>query len=217
MGSRTQGFKLARNRMVDEQICPPMRGIKNPDVLEVMRQVQRHEFVPENVRHESYNDTALPIGCGQTISQPFIVALMTEQILCGQDHRVLEIGTGSGYQAAILSFLAKNVYSIEIVDELAAKASNCLKQLGIFNVHIKNGDGFAGWPEESPFDSIIVTCAPEDLPLALVNQLKEGGRVIIPVGSREHQQLYLIEKKHGQVRQKAVLPVRFVPMVSRRQ
>lgn len=217
MGSGTQGFKLARNRMVDEQICPPMRGIKNPDVLEVMRQVPRHKFVPDNVRHESYNDTALPIGCAQTISQPFIVAFMTEQISCGKDHRVLEIGTGSGYQAAILSFLVKNVYSIEIVDELAAKASNCLKQLDIFNVHIKNGDGFAGWREESPFDSIIVTCAPEDLPLALLDQLKEGGRVIIPVGSREHQQLYLIEKKNGQMRQKAVLPVRFVPMVSRRQ
>ena len=217
MDSVTQGFKLARNQMVDEQISPPIRGIENPDVLEAMRQVPRHKFVPENVRHDSYNDTALPIGYGQTISQPFIVAFMTEQIACGQMHRVLEIGTGSGYQAAILSILVKEVYSIEIVDELATKASNCLKQLDIFNVHIKTGDGFAGWPEESPFDSIIVTCAPEDLPLALVDQLKEGGRVIIPVGSRAHQQLYLIEKKNGQVRQKAVLPVRFVPMVSRRQ
>ena len=217
MDSVTPNFEYLRKQMVDKQIKIPTRGITNPEVLAAMEQVPRHEFVPEDVRHEAYNDTALPIGCGQTISQPFIVAFMTEKIFSSPVNRVLEIGTGSGYQAAILSNLVNQVFSIEIIEALAQKANSCLKRFGFENVQVKTGDGFAGWPEEAPFDIIIVTCAPEGVPSALVDQLDEGGRVIVPVGPRAHQQLYLIEKKNGQVRQKAVLPVRFVPMVSRGQ
>ena len=154
----------------------------------------------------------LPIGYGQTISQPFIVAFMTEQLQLKRDDRVLEIGTGSGYQAAILAELVAEVYTIEIIEPLAKNAEATLQRLGYKNVHVKAGDGYKGWPEHAPFDAVIVTCAPDHVPQPLVDQLKEGGRMIIPVGGFGDQELYLLEKKNGQLEKRAVLPVRFVPM-----
>jgi protein-L-isoaspartate(D-aspartate) O-methyltransferase len=162
----------------------------------------------------SYEDGPLPIGYGQTISQPYIVAFMTEQLQPKPTDRVLEIGTGSGYQAAILAELVSDVYSVEIVGPLAKSAEMTLQRLGCKNVHVKIGDGYKGWPEAAPFDAIIVTCAPETIPQPLVDQLEEGGRMVIPVGDRFAEQLYLLEKKNGQLKQSATLPVRFVPMTS---
>ena len=197
--------------MVEEQLKP--RGIHDERVLAAMAKVPREEFVPQNMRAQSYADSALPIGHDQTISQPFIVAYMTEQLRLQPTDRVLEIGTGSGYQAAVLAELAKDVYTIEIVEPLAKDASARLAQLGYNNAHVKIGDGYQGWPEVAPFDAIIVTCAPDKVPEPLAQQLKEGGRMIIPVGSgMMDQQLYLLEKKDGELAQRAILPVRFVPM-----
>lgn len=204
----------ARQRMVDEQLTVPGRDIQNPKVLEAMRSVPRHLLVPENVRVAAYQDRPLPIGYGQTISQPFIVAFMTEKLDPQPGDRVLEIGTGSGYQAAILSGLVKEVYTIEIVEELARRAERDLAELGYDNVHVRAGDGYLGWPEAAPFDSIIVTCAPEQIPPALVEQLREGGRMVIPVG-RGIQELYLMQKKDGKVKVQSILPVRFVPMTGK--
>ena len=181
-------------------------------VLAAMAKVPRQEFVPDSLREESYGDHPLPIGYGQTISQPFVVAFMTEQIRPKQTDRVLEIGTGSGYQAAILAELVAEVYSIEIIEPLATQAAATLRRLGYKNVHVKAGDGYKGWPEHAPFDAIIVTCAPDRVPAPLTEQLKNGGRMIIPVGSGFDQELYLLEKKNGELRHSAVLPVRFVPM-----
>ncbi|NLI14705.1 MAG: protein-L-isoaspartate(D-aspartate) O-methyltransferase [candidate division Zixibacteria bacterium] len=197
-----------RINMVRDQI--EARGIKNKAVLESMRNVPRHLFIPENLRHEAYEDEPVPIGYGQTISQPYIVALMTELLELSPDSKVLEIGTGSGYQAAILSTLADSVFSIEIIPELAATADSTLKKLG-YEVTVRCGDGYRGWPEHAPFDAIIVTAAPEKIPRPLVDQLAENGRLVIPVGSY-YQELKLIRKIKGQLIETNIAPVRFVPM-----
>jgi protein-L-isoaspartate(D-aspartate) O-methyltransferase len=203
-------FAADREQMVKEQIV--MRGVTDERVLAALRKVPREEFVPQDVRTESYTDGPLPIGYAQTISQPYVVAFMTEKLQPQRQDRVLEIGTGSGYQAALLGELVAEVYSIEIVEPLAKTAEATLQRLGYKNVHVKAGDGYKGWAEHAPFDAIIVTCAPDHVPQPLVDQLKEGGRMIIPVGPRLAQQLYLLEKRNGQVRQTSVLEVRFVPM-----
>ena len=203
-------FVAQRQHMVKEQVV--MRGVMTDRILAALGKVPREEFVPAEYRAASYSDQPLPIGYDQTISQPFIVALMTEELRPQPTDRVLEIGTGSGYQAAILAELVAEVYSIEIVEPLAKKAEATLQRLGYKNVHVKTGDGYKGWPEHSPFDSVIVTCAPEHVPEPLVDQLKEGGRMIIPVGAKFAQALYLLEKKNGRLEQSAILPVKFVPM-----
>jgi protein-L-isoaspartate(D-aspartate) O-methyltransferase len=204
------GFATERQRMVMEQLMP--RGVHQERVLAAMAKVPREEFVPPELRAASYADQALPIGHGQTISQPFIVAFMTEKLELKPADRVLEIGTGSGYQAAVLAELAAEVYTIEIIEPLAKNAEATLARLGDKNVRVKIGDGYKGWPENAPFDAIIVTCAPDRIPQPLTEQLTEGGRMIIPVGGPGDQELYLLEKKNGQLEQRAVLPVRFVPM-----
>ena len=203
-------FVGERERMVQEQLMP--RGIHEERVLAAIAKVPREEFVPPEARAASYTDQPLPIGYGQTISQPFVVGFMTEQLQLKRDDRVLEIGTGSGYQAAILAELVAEVYSIEIIEPLAKNAEATLARLGYKNVQVKAGDGYKGWPERAPFDAVIVTCAPSHVPQPLVDQMKEGGRMIIPVGGLGEQKLYLLEKKNGQLEQRAVLPVRFVPM-----
>ena len=190
------------------------RGINDQRVLAAMAKVPREEFVTPESRAASYEDGPLPIGYGQTISQPYIVAFMTEQLRPKPSDRVLEIGTGSGYQAAILAELVSDVYSIEIVEPLAKNAEATLQQLGYKNVHLKIGDGYKGWSDAAPFDAIIVTCAPDKVPQPLIDQLKDGGRMVIPVGNTFAQELYLLEKKNGQLKQSATLPVRFVPMAS---
>ena len=204
-------FAAQRQRMVEQQLKP--RGIKDERVLAAMAKVPREEFVPIEARVDAYEDGPLPIGYDQTISQPYIVAFMTEQLRPKPGDRVLEIGSGSGYQAAILAGLVANVYTIEIVEPLAKTAEATLQRLGFTNVHIRVGDGYKGWPEDAPFDAVIVTCAPDKVPQPLVDQLKEGGRMVIPVGERFAQQLYLLEKKNGQLKESATLPVRFVPML----
>lgn len=206
-----------RKRMVEEQLAAPGRDITNRRVLAAMGKVPRHELVPADVRRFAYADQALPIGHSQTISQPFIVAFMTEKLDPKPTDRVLEIGTGSGYQAAVLSQLVATVYTIEIVEPLAHRAEADLKRLGCTNVHVRTGDGYKGWPEAAPFDAIIVTCAPDHVPQPLVDQLKAGGRMIIPVGPADDQSLYLLVKKGKNVEQRAVLPVRFVPMTGERR
>jgi protein-L-isoaspartate(D-aspartate) O-methyltransferase len=206
----TSELVAERQRMVQEQLRP--RGIHDDRVLAAMAKVPREEFVPENLRAQSYADSALPIGHDQTISQPFIVAFMTEQLHPQPTDRVLEIGTGSGYQTAILAELVKEVYTIEIIEPLAKEASARLARLDYNNAHVKIGDGYQGWPEVAPFDAIIVTCAPDKVPQPLTQQLKEGGRMIIPVGTGLDQQLFLLEKKNGELAERAILPVRFVPM-----
>ena len=206
----TSEFAAQRQKMVEQQLKP--RGIHDERALAAMAKVPREEFVPENLRAQSYSDSALPIGHDQTISQPFIVAFMTEQLRPQPTDRVLEIGTGSGYQAAVLAELVKEVYTIEIIEPLAKDASARLARLDYNNAHVKIGDGYQGWPEVAPFDSIIVTCAPDKVPQPLRQQLKEGGRMVIPVGIGLDQQLFLLEKKEGQMAERAILPVRFVPM-----
>lgn len=205
-----------RQQMVDQQLKSRGRGIREPAVLEAMSLVPRHEFVPEKIRHLAYEDTPLPIGHGQTISQPYIVAFMTEKLGLKATDRVLEIGTGSGYQAAVLSHLVKEVFTIEIVEPLGLEAKSTLERLGFKNVKVRVGDGYLGWPEAAPFDAIIVTCAPENVPRPLVEQLAEGGRMIIPVGREGGEQnLHLLNKKNGGIHQTAILPVRFVPMTGK--
>ena len=190
------------------------RGIEDARVLAAMEKVPRHEFVPLEMRSEAYNDRPLPIGHGQTISQPYIVGLMTELLGINAQSRVLEIGTGSGYQAAVLAELVSEVYTIELIPELARQAAETLARLGYKNVHGKAADGYLGWPEAAPFDAIIVTCAPDNVPPKLVEQLREGGRLVVPVGEAgTTQQLVVLEKINGEIRQKSVAPVRFVPMV----
>jgi len=208
----TDPYGSQRERMVARQIAA--RGVSNAAVLEAMGKVPRHLFVPEDQRGYAYGDHPLPIGKGQTISQPYIVAYMTEALQLQPGDRVLEIGTGSGYQAAVLAELVKEVYSIEIIQELGERSRETLSSLGYTNIFLKIGDGYKGWPEKAPFDGVIVTCAPEEIPQALVQQLKEGGRMIIPVGSTYGvQKLVRGVKKNGKLQTEDLLPVRFVPMV----
>ncbi|MGD0869660.1 MAG: protein-L-isoaspartate(D-aspartate) O-methyltransferase [Bryobacteraceae bacterium] len=200
-----------RERMVADQI--ESRGIRNPDVLRVIRSTPRHLFVPTNVRSTAYEDHPLPIGHGATISQPYIVALMTELLAPARKHRVLEIGTGSGYQAAILGQLAAEVYTVEIVPELARSAAKTLRELGYANITVRQGDGYKGWLERAPFDGIVVTAAPPELPQALIAQLSGGGRLVAPIGSMWGQELMVIEKEaDGTIKGRSVCAVSFVPM-----
>jgi protein-L-isoaspartate(D-aspartate) O-methyltransferase len=208
---REQHMK-AREQMVKDQIMA--RGISDTRVLRAMLTVPRHLFVPEPHAGMAYDDTPLPIGSGQTISQPYIVAFMTEILDLKSSDRVLEIGTGSGYQAAILAEICDSVYTIEIFQELAGRAEATLDSLGYGNIIVKHGDGYLGWPDYAPFDAIIVTCAPESIPPPLKDQLAEGGRMIIPVGDSQVQQLVLLKKKKGKVEAESVLPVIFVPMIN---
>ena len=202
----------ARQQMVSEQLQASGRDITDPCILAAMEKVPRHEFTPKNVRAEAYDDTALSIGHGQTISQPFIVAFMTAQLQPQPEDRVLEIGTGSGYQAAVLAKLVREVCTIEIVNPLAERARADLQRLGYNNVQVQSGDGHSGWPNPESFDAIIVTCAPDHVPPPLIAQLKEGGRMVIPVGPLHHQQIYLLQKTNGEMTQQALIPVRFVPL-----
>jgi protein-L-isoaspartate(D-aspartate) O-methyltransferase len=202
-----------RKAMVDYQIMA--RGIKDYKVESAMRKVPRHFFVPPDQKPFAYEDNALPIAHGQTISQPYVVAFMTEALMLKGDEKVLEIGTGSGYQAAVLAEIVAQVYTIEIVDPLAKNAKAVLEKLGYKNIYVKSGDGYQGWPEYAPFDAIIVTCAPDHIPEPLQKQLKVGGRMIIPVGDTgwSGQDLVYLEKvSEDRIVQKKVLPVRFVPM-----
>jgi len=203
-------FALPRKKMVEEQLIS--RGISDARVLEVMAKVPRHLFVPDEIRQYAYADSALRIGYGQTISQPYIVAFMTQAAALRPDDRVLEIGTGSGYQAAILAEIVKEVYSIEILEPLYNESRERLEKLGYANVTIKCADGYAGWKEKAPFDAIIVTAAPAEIPQALVDQLAIGGRMVIPVGEF-FQSLFLLTRTESGIEKKSLLPVRFVPMV----
>jgi protein-L-isoaspartate(D-aspartate) O-methyltransferase len=198
-----------REGMVETQI--KARGVKGPRVLAAMLKVERHLFVPKDLHPTAYSDQPLPIGEGQTISQPYIVALMTELLDLKGDEKVLEVGTGSGYQAAILAELAKEVYTIEIIEKLASSAKKLLLDLGYKNIKVKAGDGYLGWPEAAPFDAIIVTCAPDHIPKPLMDQLREGGRMVIPVGEFT-QELKKIVKRGGKLETTNVIPVIFVPM-----
>ena len=204
-------FQSLRNQMVNQQIAS--RGITDRQVLQAMRKVERHLFVPAELAGFAYEDHPLSIGYGQTISQPYIVAFMTEVLNLEKTSKVLEIGTGSGYQAAILGEICDSVFSVEIVPQLSERAGNLLKVLGYSNIMVKTGDGYPGWEEHSPYDAIIVTCAPTHVPEPLVKQLAEGGRMIIPVGQRGVQELVLLTKQKGKLVKHSVLPVRFVPMV----
>jgi protein-L-isoaspartate(D-aspartate) O-methyltransferase len=213
-GADMPGFETERRRMVDEQI--EAREIVDPRVLAAMRQVPRHEFVPAAERAHAYDDRPLPIGEGQTISQPYIVALMTQLAAVGPGAKVLEVGTGSGYQAAVLAACGAEVYSIEIVDALAKRAQHDLARLGIAKVHVRSGDGYRGWPEVAPFDAILVTAAAPRVPPALLEQLRVGGRLVIPVGETGHEQsLQVHVRTETGVEVHDVVPVRFVPMTGR--
>jgi protein-L-isoaspartate(D-aspartate) O-methyltransferase len=210
-GAQSEGdFARLRKQLVDEAIIGA--GVKNPRVIEAMLNTPRHEFLAAQHRRQAYLDMALPIGEHQTISSPYIVAFMTESLDPQPDDKVLEIGTGSGYQAAVLSPLVKDVYTIEIVAPLGERAGRTLRRLKYDNVHVKVGDGYLGWPEQAPFDKIIVTCSPEKVPQPLVDQLREGGRMVIPVGQRYQQTLYVMRKTGGKLEAEALKPTLFVPM-----
>ena len=213
-GSRAKGkrsLRGARSEIMEHPL--ELRGIKDPRVLAAMEKVDRRMFVPKDVRPLAYADRALPIGCEQTISQPYIVGLMSELLDLRGTERVLEIGTGSGYQTAVLGELAKEVYSIEIIPELAKRAARLLKDLGYLNIRTRIGDGTRGWPEAAPFDAITVTCSPEHVPESLIEQLKEGGRLVIPLGIwTKPQQLVLMIKQEGKMESRPIIPVSFVPM-----
>lgn len=199
-----------RKEMVEKQIRD--RGISDLGTLRAMLKVPRHEFVPDYQKSSAYDDRPLSIGSNQTISQPYIVAYMTEAIDPQKSDKVLEIGTGSGYQAAVLAEIVEQVYTIEIIPDLAARAESTFEKLGYENIYARTGDGYAGWPEEAPFDAIIVTAAPEEVPPPLIEQLKEDGSMIIPVGPVHRvQYLQLLTKKNGKLKVKTLLPVRFVP------
>ena len=203
-------YKSQRERMVKNQI--ESRGIRNKETLRALRTVKRHLFVPESLIENAYEDRPLPIGYGQTISQPYIVAYMTEIIKPEKEHKVLEIGTGSGYQAAVLAEIVDQVYTIEIITELSTAAKERLKKLNYRNVEVMNADGYYGWKKHAPFDAIVVTAAAEYVPPPLIEQLKEGGRMVIPVGSPFLvQTLILVKKENGKVLTESLLPVRFVP------
>jgi protein-L-isoaspartate(D-aspartate) O-methyltransferase len=201
-----------RRRMVEEQLRA--RDIRSARVLDAMLTVPRHVFVPESQRAEAYTDSPLPIGHGQTISQPYIVAFMTQALDLAPEHRVLEIGTGSGYQAAVLAALAKDVYTIEILPPLAERARETLSALGYRNIHVRTGNGYLGWPEHAPYDRIMVTAAPDDVPPALVQQLKIGGLMAIPVGTVS-QELRILRRTDSGMETLDTLPVRFVPMTNK--
>jgi protein-L-isoaspartate(D-aspartate) O-methyltransferase len=203
-------FASSATAMIEKQLRP--RGIDDPRVLRAMAKVQRENFVAKELASHAYEDRPLPIGFGQTISQPFIVAFMTQELKPKPTDKVLEIGTGSGYQAAVLGELVAQVYTIEIVRPLAQRAAVVLEALGYKNVLVKGGDGYKGWPEHAPFDAIIVTAAPDHLPQPLVEQLKEGGRMIIPVGKTYAQELQVLEKHGGAIKQTSAIPVKFVPL-----
>jgi protein-L-isoaspartate(D-aspartate) O-methyltransferase len=208
----SQDRSTERHRMVDEQLRT--RDIKDPRVLEAMRTIPRHEFVPAAQGAAAYVDSPLPIGYEQTISQPYIVGFMTQALKVDPTHKVLEIGTGSGYQAAVLSRLAKVVYTIEIVAPLAERARETLARFKFDNVHVRTGNGYLGWPEEAPFDRIMVTAAPDEVPPALVSQLKVGGLMAIPVGVGD-QELRILRRTPGGTETLETLPVRFVPMTGK--
>lgn len=202
---------VARNAMVNEQIAA--RGVRDPRVLAAMRAVPRHLFVPEAQRHCAYEDHPLPIGYGQTISQPYIVAAMTEALQVAPEHRVLEIGTGSGYQTAVLCSLAGMVYTVELIPALSHQARQLLAALGINNVRFRIADGHRGWPEQAPFDRIIVTAAADAMPRELVNQLADRGRMVVPVAGEGCQMLMLAVKHANRLVQRSLMPVAFVPFV----
>lgn len=206
-------LEQARHKLVDQVLVPA--GITNDRVVEAMRDTPRHEFVAMSLRKQAYLDMALPIGEQQTISSPLIVSYMTQALDPQEGDKVLEIGTGSGYQAAVLSPLVKEVYTIEIVESLGKSATKTLKRLGYDNVHVKIGDGYQGWPEHAPFDKIIVTCSPEKVPQPLVDQLADGGLMVVPVGERYSQTLYLLRKKGGKLESEALIPTLFVPMTGK--
>jgi len=201
-----------RAQMVREQI--EARGIKDALTLQAMRKVRRHDFVPAGSGDAAYADHPLPIGHGQTISQPYIVAFMTEALALRGGEKVLEVGTGSGYQAAVLAEIAARVFTIEIVEPLAAESRERLSRLGYQNVEVRAGDGYLGWPEEAPFDAIIVTASAPRVPEPLKEQLKDGGRLILPIGD-EYQELVVVTRRGSRFEQKSVLPVRFVPMTGK--
>ncbi len=211
---KPSGYDALREAMVRETIVA--RDVQDPRVLAAMRKVPRHEFVPAAERRHAYEDTPLPIGHGQTISQPFIVALMAEVAEIDPGDRVLEIGTGSGYGAAVLAELAKDVFTIEILDPLAVEAGKTLERLRYRNVHVRSGDGYRGWPDEAPFDAIVVTAAPPEVPEPLKNQLKTGGKLVLPVGTRSQQLLVITRTPEGFV-EESLTPVRFVPMTGEAQ
>jgi protein-L-isoaspartate(D-aspartate) O-methyltransferase len=213
MGQGARQFAAARSIMVESEVASA--GIKSPAILAVMRTVPRHEFVPADVRRYAYMDMALPIGEHQTISPPFVVAWMTQTLDPRPADRVLEIGTGSGYQAAVLSGLVKNVYTIEIIKPLGERARQTFKRLGYKNLETKIGDGYQGWAEHAPFDKIIVTCSPEEVPAPLVEQLREGGRIVIPLGERYQQTLCSMIKQDGKLVVESSEPTFFVPMTGR--
>jgi len=204
-------FTRLRFKMVEQQI--KNRGIRDANVLEAFIRIPRHIFVPIQYQSRSYDDTPLPIGFNQTISQPYIVAFMTEILKPDKNMKVLEIGTGSGYQAAILGYLCKEVYSIEIIDSLAARSIKLFEKEGYTNIMVKTGDGYKGWKEHAPYDAIIVTCAPAKIPQPLIDQLAEGGRMIIPAGESYNQKLHFVEKENGKITHKETLSVLFVPML----
>jgi protein-L-isoaspartate(D-aspartate) O-methyltransferase len=205
-------LSVARERMVEQQLRG--RDIRSEAVLGAMRRVPRHRFVPDEEQRGAYSDFPLPIGFGQTISQPYIVAFMTEALEVGKEHKVLEIGTGSGYQAAVLAELAREVYTIEIVEPLAERSRALLKELGYGNVHVRSGNGYLGWPEEAPFDRIIVTAAPDEVPKPLIDQLRMDGLIAVPVGVGE-QVLQVMRRTPSGLTMLKTLPVRFVPMTGK--
>ena len=211
-----QDFKSQREQMVRHQL--QARDIDNPRILDAMRDVPRHRFVPASQISQAYDDHPLPIGKDQTISQPYIVALMTQLVHPGKSSKTLEVGTGSGYQAAVLAELVDQVYTIEIVPGLAERAATLLSELGVENVHVRQGDGYQGWPEQAPFDCILVTAAPREVPPPLLQQLAIGGRLVIPVGvSSLTQTLLVIERTKRGFKRTSVIPVRFVPMTGEAQ
>jgi protein-L-isoaspartate(D-aspartate) O-methyltransferase len=212
--AQTDKWQPLRERMVETQIRA--RGVQNPAVLKAMARVPRHLFVPSDLQPFAYDDRPLPIGLAQTISQPYIVAYMTEALQLVPTHKVLEIGTGSGYQAAVLAEIVKQVHTIEIIPDLTARARAALAAAGYRNVEVRGGNGYRGWPEQAPFDRIIVTAAPPEIPQPLIDQLAAGGIMVVPVGT-EHQEMVIITKTAAGVTQKRTIPVRFVPMVGRPQ
>ncbi len=214
MSASPRDFVQARERMVTEQIV--RRGVQDSLVIEAMRSVLRHAFVPASLADEAYADHPLPIGHGQTISQPYIVAVMTELVALQPGARVLEVGTGSGYQAAILAEIADSVYTIEVIPELAKRAVGTLTRLGVRNVKVRTGDGYQGWPDAAPFDAIVVTAAPDHIPQPLVDQLVIGGRMVLPVG-REEQNLIVVTRTSEGASARHEIPVLFVPMTGQAQ